>query len=265
MNIKNRVVWVTGASSGIGEALVHELAKEGAKIVLSARRQPVLEQVQKEAGLTNENSLVLPLDLNSGRNFQEEYLQIRQYFGHVDILINNGGISQRSYFQETDVAVARQVMETNFFGALSLIKTVLPTMVSRKSGMLVAVTSVVGKYGTPLRSMYSASKHAMHGLHEAIRAEHWQDNVNVMLVAPGYVKTQISYNAVLGDGSPQGKMDKGQANGLSPQECARKIIKGIKKDKREIYPAGLKELAGVYLKRFLPGLFSKVVRRVNVR
>ena len=265
MKLQDKVVWVTGASSGIGEALVHALAQEGAKVVLSARREPVLQQVRQEAGLTEENSLIIPLDLSSDNDFLQEYRQIRQKFGRVDILINNGGISQRSYFQETSGEVARRVMETNFFGALSLIKVVLPDMVSRQTGMLVAVTSVVGKYGTPLRAMYAASKHAMHGLHESIRAEHWKDRIRVLLVAPGYVNTHISYNAVLGDGTPQGKLDKGQAGGLSPQQCAQKIIRGMKKEKREIYPAGLKELAGVYLKRFVPGLFSRIVRNINVR
>ncbi len=265
MKIQDSVVWVTGASSGIGEALVHQLAREGAKVVLSSRRRDSLEKVRVAAGLSEEDSLILPIDLCSGEDYKSECQAVVNKFGKIDILINNGGISQRSYFLETELPVVRRLMETNFFGATALIHAVLPQMIEQQSGMLVAVTSVVGKYGTPLRSAYSASKHAMHGLHEAIRAEHWKDRVKVLLVAPGYINTNLSYNAVLGDGTPQNALDKGQANGLSAEECAKKIIRGIKSDKREIYPAGLKELAGVYLKRFLPVLFAKVVRRVNVR
>ncbi len=263
--LKGKVVWVTGASSGIGEALVYQLAKQKAIVVLSARREGELERVRKGAGLPEEQSLIVPLDLADESGFPSAYLKVKQRFQQVDILINNGGISQRDYFINTDTSTIHRLMDVNFFGTVGLTKEVLPDMVARKSGMIVGVTSVTGKYGTPLRSIYAASKHAIHGFLDALRAEHHKDGLQVLIVAPGYVKTNLSYNAVLGDGSPQNAMDPGQASGISPEKCARLMIKAIKKGKREIYPSGTKELAGVYLKRFFPGLMAGLVRKVNVR
>jgi short-subunit dehydrogenase len=266
MELSGSVVWVTGASSGIGEALVHALAKAGARVVLSARREEELRRVRQEAGLSEADSLCLPLDLASGgQGFEEACQAVVSRFGRIDALVNNGGIGQRSRFLETDLEVVRRLMEVNFFGTAALTKAVLPIMVAQGGGMLVAVTSVVGKYGTPLRSAYAASKHALHGLYDAIRAETWNQGIRVMLVAPGYIRTNLSYHAVLGDGQPQGRLDPGQANGLEATECARQILQGLRRESQEIYPAGLKELAGVYLKRFFPKLMSRVVRRVNVR
>lgn len=264
-NLNGKVVWVTGASSGIGEALVHQLAKEKSLVVLSARRKKELQRVQKEARLDEDNSLIVPLDLADEKSLGLAYKKVVNRFGRVDALVNSGGISQRDYFRNTDMATVHRIMQVNFFGTVGLTKLVLPEMIVRKSGMIVAVTSVTGKYGTPLRSIYAASKHALHGFCDVLRAEHHEDGLEVLIVAPGYVKTNISYNAVMGDGSPQNSMDPGQANGISARNCAKQIIAGIKKGKREIYPAGAKELMGVYLKRFFPGLMAKVVRKVNVR
>lgn len=265
MEIQSKVVWVTGASSGIGEALVVALAKKGAIVALSSRRLEELQRVQKQAGLSEQTSLCVPLDLADFSTFDAAYQQVLEKFGRVDILINNGGISQRDYFKNTEMATVRRLMEVNFFGTVGLTKLVLPEMIARKSGMIVAVTSVTGKYGTPLRSIYAASKHALHGFLDALRAEHFDDNLKVLIVAPGYIKTNLSYNAVLGDGTAQNALDKGQANGLSAEKCAQIIIRGIKKEKREIYPAGAKELAGLYMKRFFPAIMARIVRKVNVR
>ncbi|MEN7546468.1 SDR family oxidoreductase [Rapidithrix thailandica] len=264
MDLKDKVIWITGASSGIGEALAYQLAKEGCRLVLSSRNKDTLEKVRQYSGIAEERGMVLPLDLAASENFPELAWQVIKRFGRIDVLVNNGGVSQRAFFRETEMEVARRIMEINFFGNIALTKAVLPFMVKQKGGSIVAVTSVVGKYGTPKRSIYSASKHALHGFYDALRAEHWNDHLHVLLVGPGYIKTSLSYNALKGDGSEQGTLDTGQKNGMSPEECARKMIHALKKKKREIYPGGLKERAGVYLKRFLPGLFSKIVRKVNV-
>jgi short-subunit dehydrogenase len=181
----------------------------------------------------------------------------------VDILINNGGISQRSLAMKTPLDVDRMIMETNFFGTVSLTKAILPSMTERRSGRIAVISSLVGKFGTPLRSTYSASKHALHGFFESLRAEVWGLGIGVTLVCPGFIRTNISINALTGDGSPQGSMDEAQAHGMPPDACARKIIAAVKKGKPEVYIGG-KELMGVYIKRFAPGLFGRIIRKTKV-
>ncbi|GAB4338659.1 MAG: SDR family NAD(P)-dependent oxidoreductase [Flammeovirgaceae bacterium] len=264
-SLKGKTVWITGASSGIGEALAIVLSKEGANVVLSARREEELLRVQQKAELNDENSLVLPLDVEKTDSFPKKYMLLKEKFGRLDILINNAGISQRAFFKDTDLSVCKRIIDINFFGTVALTKCVLNDFIAQKSGLFVTVTSVTGKYGTPLRTIYAASKHALHGFFDALRAEHWKENIKVLLVAPGYVKTNLSYNAVLGDGSKQNKLDEGQKNGITPENCAQQIVKAIKSGKREIYPGGFKEVAGVWLKRFFPAIFARIVRNVNVR
>lgn len=265
-NFKDKVVWITGASSGIGESLAKLFSVEGAKLVLSSRRKDALVKVQKDIGLDTENCLILPLDLEANEAGYEQDVQlVLDYFGRLDVLINNGGVSQRSLFIDTHEEVFRRIMEVNFMGAVALTRSALPALMQQESSQLVVISSVVGKYGTPVRTVYSASKHALNGFYDALRAELWEKNVGVLIVCPGYIKTNISFNALTADGSPQNSMDPGQASGLTALDCAKQIITGIKKKKREIYPAGLKELFGLYMKRFFPGLFSILVRKINVR
>lgn len=244
--------------------MCYELANQGAKLVLSARREEELERVADACSSSSKNKLVIPLDLSQHMGYAELVAQVLKKFGKIDVLINNGGISQRSYFVDTELDVFKRIIDVNFLGTVALTKAVLPSMLERKSGMMVAVTSVTGKFATPLRTGYAASKHALHGFFDALRAECWGKGVEVLLVAPGYIKTRLSFNAVVGDGNAQGTMDIGQKNGLEVDKCASSIIKGIKKGKKEIYPGGLKEVAGVYIKRFFPGIMRKIVRTVNV-
>jgi len=249
----------------VGEGLAYELAKRGAKLILSARRESELKRVKSACQTADEDVQILPLDLSENSNYDPLVQKAIQFFGRIDILINNGGISQRSYFKDTKISVFREIMEVNFFGTVSLTKALLPHFQENKEGMFVAVTSVTGKFGTPLRTGYAASKHALHGFYDALRAECYEDNLKVLLVAAGYIQTNLSLNALVGDGQRQGKMDQGQINGLSPEKCAKIIISAIQKDKKEIYPGGFKEVSGVYLKRFFPAILRRVVREVNVR
>jgi short-subunit dehydrogenase len=191
--------------------------------------------------------------------------QVAAKFGRIDILVNNGGISQRSYFKDTQFSVLRQIMETNFMGNVALTRAVLPHLIEQGGGSIAVVSSVTGKFGTPLRTFYAASKHALHGFYDALRAEMHEQNIHILMVCPGYIKTNLSYNALLGDGSPQNRLDPGQASGISAHDCALAIMKGLKGKKREVYPAGAKELLGVFLSRFFPGILAKMVRKVNVR
>jgi short-subunit dehydrogenase len=261
--IKDHVILLTGATSGIGEALAYALAAKGAKLIIASRRKEELERVHSECK-NPESVAILPLDLSKVDAMAEKAKDAEQFFGPIDILINCGGISQRSKAIDTNIEVDRQIMEVNYFGTVALTKAVLPSMVTRKSGHHVVVTSATGIISTPLRSSYSAAKHALHGFFDALRAEHHRDGLKVSLILPGFVKTQISLNALVGDGQKQNTMDDAQANGMSAEECAAQIITAIEKDKEEVYIGGMKEKTAIYVKRFLPGVFSKMVRKLAV-
>lgn len=265
--LENKVVWITGASSGIGEALAFELAKKGARLILSARRKDELERVKDNCSGPRENISVLPLDVTKSGELPQITNQALELFGHIDILVNNSGISQRSFAKETLLEVDRKIMEVNYFGAVALTKNILPHFFSRKAGHFVVVTSVTGKFGTPYRSGYAASKHALHGFFDSLRAELWRDvkdSIKVTIISPGFIHTPITLAAVTGDGSPLNKMDEGQYRGKSAAWCARKIINAIEKNKEEVYIGG-REVLAVYLKRFFPGLLSKIMRTAKVR
>lgn len=256
----NKVVWITGASSGIGEALANAFALEGSKLVLSSRRKEELERVKTELKLSDEQILILPIDLTDTSKANEYTQQVISKFGRIDILINNGGISQRALTKDTPLDIDRKIMEVNFFGTIALTKSVLPVMLKQKSGHIIAMSSIAGKFGFYFRSAYSASKHALHGFFESLRMEIYKDNVQVMIVCPGKIKTNISFNAVTGDGGTHNKMDESQANGVSAEECAKQILKGIKNNTEELFIGG-KELRAVWVKRFFPKLFSKLIRK----
>jgi len=261
-SFKNKVIWITGASSGIGEALVHAFANEGAMIVLSARRKEELERVQKSAKLTDENSLVLPLDLSDTSQISSIAAMVIDKFARIDVLVNNGGISQRSLAKDTPVEIDRKVMEINFFGTIGVTKAVLPYMVKQKSGHIVTISSIAGKFGFWFRSAYSASKHALQGFFESMRMEVEEDNIKVLLVCPGKIRTNISLNAITESGSKHDKMDEATDKGMSAEECARQIISAMRKGKEEVFIGG-KELNAVTIKRLFPRLFSKLIRKVK--
>jgi dehydrogenase/reductase SDR family member 7B len=208
---------------------------------------------------------VLPLDLANQSNFEEKTAEVINKFGRIDILINNGGISQRSLAKETRLEVDRSIMEVNYFGSIALTKAVLPYFLKQGSGMFVVTTSTVGKIGTPYRSGYSASKHALHGFYDSLRAEVHDNGIKILLVCPGFIQTNISVNALTEHGKALGKMDAATASGLTPKECARQIINGILSEKQEIVVGGLKEKGGIWLKRFFPTFFSVLIRKMPVR
>lgn len=256
---ENKVVWITGASSGIGEATAYQFAKEGAKLILSARREDELLRVKKNTSLPDNQVFILPIDVEKIDEIPQKAKLAIEHFGKIDVLFNNAGISQRGSVIETDMAVYEKIMNLNFFGVVALTKAVLPAMQHQKSGHIAVTSSISGKLSTPMRSGYCASKHALHGFFDALRSEVYQDNIGVTLICPGYIHTNISLNAVAADGSKFGKMDENQANGMSPEECATRIVDAIYKNKQEVYMGG-KEVLGVYLKRFFPKLLSKLVR-----
>lgn len=262
-SFSDKIIWITGASSGIGKALAIALSNQNAKIILSSRKLEDLEQVKKQCKNTND-VIIVPLDLEEYTNLQTKVDAAIAAFGRIDIVVNNGGISQRSLVKDTLIAVDKRIMDINYLGTVALSKAILPHFIKNKAGHFVVTTSIVGKIGTPLRSSYAASKHALHGFFDSLRAEHYNDNIAVTLVCPGFVNTNVSKNALTGNGTPQQKMDVATANGIAPERFAKLMINVIKNKKEEVYIAGFKEKLGVYAKRFYPKLLSKMIRKLSV-
>jgi short-subunit dehydrogenase len=260
-SFSGKTVWITGASSGIGEALVKEFAKKGCKIILTSRREQELLRVQKEAGLSAENSFILPADLYHTENINQLVDKAKAKFGTIDIMVCNAGIAQRFSVNESTMEVNRQVMELNFFSVIALAKSVLPVMLEKKAGRIVVISSVMGKISMPGSSMYCASKFALQGFFGALRTEVYKDNIGVTVVCPGYIKTNVSINAVTAEGSAHGKMDKGQEKGMLPEKCAEGIVNAVAKGKDEFYIGG-KELLAITFNRLFPSLFINIVKRV---
>jgi len=258
---EGKVIWITGASSGIGEALAYGWSQLGARLILSARREDELERV-KAACARSGQCTVAPLDLSRQEDIEAMVDRMLQQFGSIDILVNNGGISQRSLVIETDVVVDRRIMEVDYFSGVILTKKLLPAMVAKGSGHIIAISSIVGMFGFPLRSAYSAAKHAMHGFYESVWAELHTQGIRVTVVCPGRILTNVSLHALTKDGTPHNEMDHGQANGITAETCARKIIKAVGKNKKEVY-IGKKDLLMIYFKRYIPWLYYRLVSKVK--
>jgi short-subunit dehydrogenase len=261
----NKRVWITGASSGIGEALALAFASQGAHLLLSARNEDALQKVALQckelgAGMVS----VQKLDLSDHNSIPGIVRNVVASVGKVDILINNGGISQRSLALDTSLDVDKKLMEVNYFGTLAVTKAVLPGMITHQLGHIVTITSLTGKFGTPYRSAYAASKHALHGFFDSLRAELGDTQIEITLVCPGFIRTNVSINALTGSGDKLGTMDEATDKGMSPERLAYKILAAIERGDEEVYIGG-KEVLGVYLKRFFPGYFSRLIKKTRVR
>lgn len=260
MDFSGQTVWITGASSGIGEALARDLAQRGARLVLSSRRPTELERVRRTLARPDEH-VVAPLDLAQPATFAPVVADVLARCGHLDVLVNNGGVSQRALAMEATPEVERAIMEVDYFGTVALTKAVLPAMRARRSGRIVVVSSVMGYVGTPGRSTYAAAKHALHGYFDSLRAEIWRDGIGVTLVCPGYVKTAVSDNAVGPRGEKHGRTDGTHMTGISAEKCAAAIVRAIARGREEVYVG--REVYAIYVKRYLPWLFSRIVRRMQ--
>ena len=261
LSFEGKIIWITGASSGIGEALAYGWSKLGAHLILSARRGHELERV-KAACAHSDRCTIAPLDLSRQEDIEAMADRMLQQFGAIDILVNNGGISQRSLVIETDVSVDRRIMEVDYFSGVILTKKLLPAMIAGGGGHIIAISSIVGIFGFPLRSAYSAAKHALHGFYETVWAELHAQGIRVTVVCPGRILTDVSVNALTKDGTPHGEMDHGQANGISSETCARKIINAVRKNKKEVY-IGRKDLLMIYFKRYIPWIYYRLVSKVQ--
>ena len=262
MELKDKIIWITGASSGIGEALTYSCIAEGAKVVISARREEELKRVADNCKTDSENIFILPLDLEHTEDIEEKVKIVNLKFGRIDILINNGGIGQRGKAVNTDTEVDRRVMEINFFGTINLSKAVARVMQQQKSGKLVVISSIMGKYGLPLYTTYAASKHALYGYFEALRQELYADNVKVLIISPGFIDTDVSIKLLTENGSQYGIKSDAQKKGMSAKDCAKGILNAIKGSKNHKYIGGF-ELFSVYVKQFMPKAFYKLMRKMT--
>jgi dehydrogenase/reductase SDR family protein 7B len=258
---RGKTVWITGASSGIGEALAYALGERGARLVLSGRRSERLAQVAKATGARETH--VVPLDLAQLSSLPAIAERVLSEVGNVDIMIHNAGVGQRSLILETDFAVDRRMMETNFLGPVALTKALLPSMLRQKRGQFVVLSSVLGVMSAQRRSGYCASKHALHGYFNGLRAELSRDGISVLMVCPGRVHTEFSEHAFEGDGSRHGVTDASSQKGLSAGEVAHRTLRALERGEDEVLVAKWESLA-VYLNRWAPSLVRRAIARVNM-
>lgn len=263
MSFEGRAVWITGASSGIGEALARELVRRGARLILSGRREGALAVLADELG---GDCKVLPFEATDYDALPGVVQAAEAWRGGIDLLINNAGVSQRSLAVDTDFDVYRRLMEIDYFAPLRLTQLVLPGMMARGRGHLAVVSSVAGKIGTPLRTGYSGAKHACIGYFDALRAElETSCGIRVTTILPGYVNTAVSANALTGDGSTLGRTDDNIAGGLDPADVAVAVADGLAAGAREILVAGPQESQGVRLRAEAPEMLFDLLAAEGAR
>jgi len=262
MIFTNKTIWITGASSGIGKAVAQELSKENVHLILSGRNKNALEEVASSCSSNNCTTTIIPFDLGDENSIEIAFNEVKQKGLKIDALYHFGGISQRSLVSETPVFVDRKIFDVNYFGTIALTKKVLVDMIEKGGGHIAATSSIVGKFGFPYRSSYSASKQALHGFFESLRAENTENNINVSLIIPGFINTNISVNAVNKEGKAHAKLDENQEKGMPADKCAQVICRKLKKDKKEILVGG-KEIIMVHIRRFLPRLYYYMAPKVK--
>lgn len=263
MEFKNKIVWITGASSGIGEALAYEFASKGANLVLSARREGELQRVAQACEAHGGSVLVLPFDMVDLAVHGEQVTQVLQKFGRIDVLVLNAGVSQRSFVLDTKFDVYRNLFEVNFFSIVHLVQQVIPVFQKQQAGIFVPIASVAGRISTPRRAAYGATKHALIGFFDSVRAELHAHGVQVTTILPGYIRTEISLHAMNENGDKYGKMDPNQAKGLDPAIAAQKIVHAIYQGKNYFFVGGALEKFGLLVQRLFPSVLPWILRKIK--
>lgn len=262
-DLTNKVVWITGASGGIGEALALGAAARGARLILSARREDQLQRVRERCARPQDVA-ILPCDLEQLHDPEALHARAAACFGPVDVLVNNAGLSQRTLALDTSMDSCRRIMEVDFFAPVALSRAVMPGMRERGCGHIVVVSSVFGHIAMARRSVYAAAKHALHGYFDCARVELGDKGIAFTLACPGFVSTQVSVNALGPDGQPYGGVDSDIAKGMAPERCAERIWRAVERNELEVTIAG-KERVAVYFKRFLPlAWYTAFARRLKV-
>jgi len=259
---KDKIALITGASSGIGEALVYAFVSNGSRVIAASIDKEGLDRVEKNCQGFPGSIRTVVFDLSDTPSIEPLIENLIKEEKHIDILLNIGGVSQRATILDTPLWLDRKIMEINYFGTIALTKAVLPHMISNGGGQIAATSSITGRFGFPLRSAYSASKQALHGFFETLIIEYKKDNIKASVLIPGRVRTSISMHALTSTGEEHGKMDAGQAGGITPEKAARMIIKGLKKNKREILVGSI-ELLMLKIRKYMPSLFFRLAGRIK--
>jgi dehydrogenase/reductase SDR family protein 7B len=263
MDFKNKIVWITGASSGIGEALACEFASLGANLVLSARRADELQRVARLCDVHKVNVLVLPFDMVDLATHAQQVATVKQTYGRIDVLVLNAGVSQRSFVSDTKFEVYRNLFEVNFFSIVHLVQQVIPVFQSQQSGIFVPIASVAGRISTPRRAAYGATKHALIGFFDSVRAELHAQGVQVCTILPGYIRTEISLHAMNELGEKYGKMDPNQAKGLDPNIAAKRMVQAISQGKNYFFVGGALERFGLIVQQLFPSILPWMLRKIK--
>jgi len=262
MNYKDKTVWITGASSGIGAALTKQFALEGARVIISSHEAEELEGVRSDLESFSPDVHSVVFNLGKPEEVQAAAESVLKKFGRVDVLMNNGGITTRTEALETTLEIDRRVMEIDYFSGIILTKTLLHGMIENGYGHIGITSSIAGKFGWPLRSAYAAAKHALFGFYKSLWAEYHRKGIRVTLFSPGRVRTNISIHALEKDGKEHGKMDPGQANGITPEKCARKMIRAMKRNRKDVLIGG-PELVMVWIHKYCKWLYYRLVNRIT--
>ncbi|MCF8366623.1 MAG: SDR family oxidoreductase [Bacteroidales bacterium] len=259
---QGKVVWLTGASSGIGLAILELLSRQGARLIITSSDVSRLNLAAEKCILSGAECKILPCDLTDSRQVSGLAAKALAFFGKIDVLILNAGKSQRALTIDTSIEVDRLLMELNYFSNVIITKEILNSMKANGGGHIAVTSSITGKFGFPLRSAYAAAKHALHGFFETLGIEERKNGIFVTIICPGRVNTPISYNALLANGESYNRLDKGQENGMPAELCARKYLRAVQKKKREVL-IGNKEILMVYIKRYFPSIFYKIADSIK--
>jgi short-subunit dehydrogenase len=255
--MKNKLVIVTGASSGIGKACALEFAKKGANLVLAARSVDKLEIISKEISLLGVEVLCVPTDVSKEEDCKILMDKSLAKFGKIDVLVNNAGISMRAAFADLDIEVLKKVMDVNFWGTVYCTRYAIKSILENK-GSVVGVSSIAGYKGLPGRTGYSSSKFAMHGFLEALRIENLKNDFHVLLACPGFTASNIRNSALAADGSSQGETPRDEQKMMQPEEVAKAIVSAVIKRKDRITLTANGKLT-VFLNKFFPKFVDELV------
>jgi short-subunit dehydrogenase len=255
MHFKNKVVWITGASSGIGKELAIQLSQQQAILILTSSNASLLEEVKQE--VQDATVYVLPCDLLDLDNIPDLVDKAISLEGRIDYVIQSAGISQRAIASETSMDVYKKLMAINYFAPVAITQAILPHFKKQNSGNITVISSIAGLIGFPLRSGYAASKHAIKGYLETLQCELYKTNLTISLVYPGRINTNISKNALVGDGKQFGSTDENNEVGMEVDVCVKKILKGLRSNKKSIIIVKAERIL-FWLWWFLPSLYYKI-------
>ena len=261
---QDKVVWITGASSGIGEALSYEFSVLGAQLILSARREDKLNEVNQKLPNRPESAKILTMDLEKLDDLPSKVKIALSFHGKVDYLINNAGLAVKEFTLDTGLSIDQKLMNINYFGPMVLTKNLLPHFLERNEGHIVVTSSLSGKYGVPKIAAYAASKHALHGFFETLRSEIAGKNIPITIIIPGIIKTEITAHALTGSGEAFGKVEQTFQTAYPVEKAAKKIVRAILKKKEEAFVGGAEGFT-LCLNRLSPWLLRRFIRNHPIK